>query len=627
MSITRKPGKIFSSLRSENQAGLDAEQYDALWETMLHLNADCDDFLSREQGLITLKFLAGDNVFGVLPTSGGKSLAFQTVSRLSDGITIVISPLIALMKDQAAKHGDGKVAYFNSDLDSAQKAAIKRQLKNGKIKLLYISPERLKSTEFKDFLHACEQQVKRFVIDEAHCVIQWGYSFRVKYLHIANEIRAFQHRLKGQTIPVMLLTATASPWLQQAIINNLNIEIAPDNIIVQEKDSDRPELLISVRKCATDQAKVSWLSTQLKRGGNLYNKRGIVFSAFADGGELLGAMNSKTICQSLEDNGVRKVGYYHGGMQLDDRRIVQQQFQDGELSVLVATKAFGMGIDLPKLDFIVHFYPPLSLEEYWQEAGRGGRQMDTKKGESCMCVVLYNESDYSKLQGFPIIASFEKTLSTYTCVVRSELCFDSAKIKPRGRLRKLLNHLQDCEAIAKLPKNTKVENKQLEWWKLTKQAKAVYVIVDEAVNSNLKSKQTKRVRSNLRIRIERSGNYIRVPQRPGGGIPNLSYYNIELNWLTEPEIAALEMVDDEWADNVLLYTRYRILKDELTTREMRLLAEKISAHRNEGYSRLEYVFDSFLSADSRKTKKVILDYLGMLTPPATKEIPEEEESD
>lgn len=611
VSTDTQPQSIFSQLREENPVNLSSEEYDQLLRVMQKLGYS--DFLSREQGLITLKFLKGENVFGVLPTSGGKSFAFQTVARMTDGLTIVISPLIALMKDQVGKHRDGTAMYFNSDLSPVQKKEVKRRIREGKVRLLYVSPERL-SPPTQELLNSSRRRVQRLVIDEAHCVVEWGYGFRVKYLHIAQEIEAFEER-SGNKIPVLLLTATASPWLQRETVKNLRVDIPPRNFITQKEGADRPELVIRLHSVKSDQEKIRWIAEQLVRGGSFYGKRGIIFSTFADGGEGLGAYNAPKICQELENLGVKRIGYYHGGMGLEERRNIQKEFQDGQLNVLVATKAFGMGIDLPRLGFIIHFYPPLSLEEYWQEAGRGGRGMDASKGEYCQCVVLYKPSDYQLLQGFPNLASFEKILSTFTCAAQGQVCFDVEKINPRGRLRKLLTRLHELKDIRQL-KRMRVGGTILERWKLRKPAGTVVKHIEAFFDEEgLKSKQTRRLRNNLRIRADRKGNIIRVEHGTEDTGPALEYYDTELNWLTEPEIGALMMIDDEWQDDKL-YSRFRLLKDKLSLQDMEILARKIKAYRDNGYAKLNFVFGRFLKAKRGKAKSVILDYLALKKKPA-----------
>jgi ATP-dependent DNA helicase RecQ len=453
---------IFYQLKEEKL--ISSEEYDRLMKVMKKLKYS--DFLTREQGMITLKFLRGENVFGVLPTSGGKSFTFQTVARMTEGLTIVISPLIALMKDQVGKHRDGASLYFNSDLSPFQRKDVKRRIREGKVRLLYISPERLKSTDFKELLDSSSQRVKRFVIDEAHCVIEWGYGFRVKYLHIAQEIEAFEKRL-GNKIPVLLLTATASPWLQHETAKKLKVKIPSKNFIIQLDDADRPELVIKTQLMGDKKKKIIWLAKQFAKGGAFHKKRGIIFSAYAEGGESNDVHNAPQICEDLQKIGVKKIGYYHGQMNLDERKEVHKKFKKGDLDILVATKAFGMGMDLLGLKFIVHFYPPISLEEYWQEAGRGGRGMDAEAGEYCDCVVLHSPSDKDILNNFTISKGFVNILSTFTCATQDIVCFNVKEIAGGGRLRMLLNELRKQKDIRGL-KSLKIGNAAIERWKLFK---------------------------------------------------------------------------------------------------------------------------------------------------------------
>lgn len=273
-----------------------------------------------------------------------------------------------------------------------------------------------------------------------------------------------------------------------------------------------------------------------------------------------------------------------------------------------------MGIDLLKLDFIIHFYPPTNLEQYWQEAGRGGREMDHRKKERCECVLLYAPDDYDKLAGFPNLASFAKTLSTFACAVRGEAWLDEEDIAERGKLRKLLDELRRSKAIRHLP-SQRIAGVTFERWKLRKSAGQVVRQIERLLDEeSWKTKQTKRLRSNLRIHAARKGNTIRVPQGTAEGGPSLDYYDKELNWFTEPGIDALEMVDVEWEAG-LPFTCFHLLKSKLSHDEMSLLARKINAYRKLGYSKLDYVFERFLTAKHGREKDVILKYLNAPKPP------------
>jgi len=354
-------------------------------------------------------------------------------------------------------------------------------------------------------------------------------------------------------------------------------------------------LQIELHEAKSNEEKIGWVARQLQEGGRFYKrpdgkrKRGIIFSTFADGGEAFGALNAKTICDKLTESGARRIGYYHGKMDMDERRDIQDKFQSGKLSVLVATKAFGMGIDLPKLDFIIHFYPPLSLEEYWQEAGRGGRGMNARKGEHCDCIVLHHPQDKKLLQRFPNVASFEKILCTFTSAAHEELCFNVEKVRPSGALCKLLDHLRRLKDIRPLTP-MQINGVKLGRWKLLKPADEILQDIEEAQKSGVckKTKQAKRLYNNLRIRAERTGSVIHVECGTKDTGPKLEYYALELNWLTEPEIGALEMLDDK-PINGKRYSCFQILKSKLSHQHIETLADKINSYRSEGYDKLNSI--------------------------------------
>jgi len=592
---------IFDLIKSEKL--IPAERYDDLLIKMRELDKKYKDFKSYEQGVIAVKFLKGENVFGVLPTAGGKSLTFQTVARMTDGLTIVVSPLISLMKDLVAKHPDGESLYYNSELNPSDRREVKRRIKSAKVRLLYISPERLKSEEFKALLDSSAQRVKRFVIDEAHCVIEWGYSFRVKYLHIAQEIEAFEKRL-GEKVPVLLLTATASPWLQRETAKKLRIHIPPKNYIIQHEGADRPELKIVTKLIGADKEKIRWLSNQFKIGKPFYNKRGIIFSAYAEGGETKDSYNAPRICEELKTLGVKKIGFYHGQMALEERKEIQKKFQKGTLDILVATKAFGMGIDLPGLEFIVHFYPPVSLEEYWQEAGRGGRGLDVNKKEHCDCVVLHSSADKRRLNNFTISKGFVNILSTFTSVTQDVVCFK--EMTEGMAVRILLKQLRKKKDVSKL-KDLRIGRKNIERWKLLRPAVTILKHIESNNTIFRKSplkkvkEVKKRLKNQLNLIYRRTGNTIRVKKWQ-------SYFNADLNWFTEPGIEALSMINDEVIEGDI-YTRFKIIKTNLPLEEMKMVEKKVGVLRADIKHKYDYVHDHFLKAKPGKEKEVILKYL------------------
>jgi len=274
-----------------------------------------------------------------------------------------------------------------------------------------------------------------------------------------------------------------------------------------------------------------------------------------------------------------------------------------------------MGIDLPRLDFIIHFYPPVSIEEYWQEAGRGGRGMNRQKGETCRCFILHDLDDYRALQGFPNLASFEKILSTYMCIVQGEVVFDKNKIKPRGKLRKLLDLLKQKNDIEKKTP-IKISETHLERWKLRKGPSVVIKHIETFIKDcSLSSKQTRRLRNILRLRAAKSGKIIRIEHRNEHSGPALEYYDTELNWFTEPEIGALEMMDDLRGGGVL-YSQFRQLKPGIGLKEIKILMMKINEFRDGGYEKLNFVFEHLLSAKRGKEKLTILNYLDSCTKPS-----------
>lgn len=312
----------------------------------------------------------GENVLAVLPTGGGKSLCYQLPALLDEGLTLVISPLIALMKDQvdglppAARH---HALAINSSLDgSALRQAI-ADASRGRYRLLYAAPERLRQPPF---LHAVQQAgVARLVIDEAHCVSAWGHDFRPDYLKIAEV-----HRALGRP-PLLAVTATAPPRVRQDIERRLFGE--GERLRVIATDTYRQNLTLSVIHTKNKDEK-------LRRLLNLCQQlegSGIVYAGTR--------RRCEEIATLLRGQGVDAT-HYHAG--IPNRALVQDRFMRGETRIIVATVAFGMGVDKPDIRFIIHYGPPDSVETYYQEAGRAGRD-----GEPAHCILLYSHSDKAVL--------------------------------------------------------------------------------------------------------------------------------------------------------------------------------------------------------------------------------------
>ena len=309
--------------------------------------------------------LGGEDLLLVMPTGGGKSLCYQLPALLLSGITVVISPLIALMKDQvdALERLQLPATFINSSLDEAAMRERLDGVASGRFKLVYIAPERFYSGRFVERLGRV--RVARVAVDEAHCISQWGHDFRPSYLKLGEALAAMQRP------PVLALTATATPEVRQDIVAQLGI--GADRVLVT--GFDRPNLRYLVRRRDADAEKAEEL---LRIIGGLEGS-GIVYT---------GTRKSvDSLSEALRQRSIRAVGY-HAGMEEAARTRAQDDFLEERASVIVATNAFGMGIDKRNVRFVVHHMMPASLESYYQEAGRAGRD-----GETAYCVLLYGSAD------------------------------------------------------------------------------------------------------------------------------------------------------------------------------------------------------------------------------------------
>ncbi len=314
--------------------------------------------------------LAGHDVLAVMPTGGGKSLCYQLPAFLRDGVTLVISPLIALMKDQVESLPPALLAqttFVNSSLDSAEMGLRLGEIAAGRYKLVYAAPERLRQ---RPFIHALVRAgVRLVVIDEAHCLSMWGHDFRPDYLFV----RAALDDLGGTQ--VLGMTATATPAMMAEIAASLGRPLQTVNTGVL-----RDNLFLVVQEAADDDAKMHLLLPFVQQRPGC----GIVYA------------NSRDHVEKLE-RALMRAGVnaraFHAGMQPAERAALQDKFMSGEVRVMVATVAFGMGVDKGDVRFIVHYHPPRSLEAYSQESGRAGRD-----GKPATCVLLYTRGDRSMLK-------------------------------------------------------------------------------------------------------------------------------------------------------------------------------------------------------------------------------------
>ena len=321
------------------------------------------DFRPGQEALITA-LLDGRDVMGVMPTGAGKSVCYQLPALLLPGLTLVLSPLISLMKDQVAALAQAGIpaAYINSSLDAEEYRQVYRRVRRGECRLLYVAPERLQAEGFRRLLG--ELPVSLVAVDEAHCVSQWGQDFRPSYLEIAELVRALPIRP-----PVGAFTATATAAVRRDIEELLELR---DPLRVTT-GFDRPNLFFEV---ARPRDKDLWLSRFLaERPG----QSGIVYCATRK--------TVDAVCASLLAQGV-PAARYHAGMEDGERRQSQEGFVFDQARVMVATNAFGMGIDKSNVGFVVHYNMPKDLESYYQEAGRAGRD-----GSPARCVLLYAPGD------------------------------------------------------------------------------------------------------------------------------------------------------------------------------------------------------------------------------------------
>ena len=329
------------------------------------------DQFKGEQEKIISTLLQGEDVFVIMPTGGGKSMCYQLPALVSEGTAIVVSPLIALMKNQvdsirAFGSVDGIAHFFNSSLTKSERDRVKQDTQEGITKILYVAPESLTKDENVEFLRSIK--ISFFAIDEAHCISEWGHDFRPEYRRLRTIIEAIDR------VPIIALTATATPKVQLDIIKNLGMSKAT----VFKDSFNRKNLYYEIRPKRNENKEIIRIIKQHA------GKSGIIYCQ--------SRKKVEEIAQVLQINGVNAVPY-HAGMDAKTRSKHQDMFLLEEVDVIVATIAFGMGIDKPDIRFIIHHDIPKSLESYYQETGRAGRD-----GGEGKCIAFYAHEDIIKLE-------------------------------------------------------------------------------------------------------------------------------------------------------------------------------------------------------------------------------------
>ena len=332
------------------------------------------DTFKGDQEAIILNVLSGNDTFVLMPTGGGKSLCYQLPSLLMDGVAIVISPLIALMKNQVDairnySEEDGVAHFINSSLNKTAIDQVKEDIVSGKTKLLYVAPESLTKEENVEFLRTV--RISFYAIDEAHCISEWGHDFRPEY----RKIRPIIDQI-GRA-PIIALTATATNKVRDDIKKNLGILDAQDF----KSSFNRPNLYYEVRSKTknVDRDIIRFIKMNAGKSGIIY---------------CLSRKKVEELAEILRANDIPAAAY-HAGMESTVRTQTQDDFLMEKIDVIVATIAFGMGIDKPDVRYVIHYDIPKSLEGYYQETGRAGRD-----GGEGQCIAFYSSKDLQKLEKF-----------------------------------------------------------------------------------------------------------------------------------------------------------------------------------------------------------------------------------